>query len=236
MNRKPMPTLIGGIILAVIAIACVVAAIAVEQPAFYVFAVLFGIIGVTLALCGLFTFLIVKTAKKNLADPSTIANKTYGNSGNYVHIVASPNKSQAARNAAVNTLGILGMIFVGRGFFTWGGSYPVDVFVSEDELIVNNTQSNGKLLDKKFIRIPASEIADISFMSEKKYEDVSVTLKGGRKELNLYIRSDKHSTDEVRKTFAMLLKPETSDPFDIPAAAAAAEAEATASESQTPVQ
>lgn len=238
MNRKTTSLFVTGGILTAIAIASVIAALVTDQPFFYLFSILFGIVGVTVLLCGVFNLSVVKAAKKNIADPSKIAYKTYGDGKEYVHLVAYPNKSQAARNAAVNTLGILGLIFAGRGFFTWGGSYPVDVFVSENELITNSAQANGKLLDKKFNRFPASEIADISFISEKKYEDVCVTLKGRRRELNLYIRSDKHSSDEVRRTFAMLLKPEVSDPFEAPATAAtgASESAAVAEETETTIE
>lgn len=238
MNRKTTPLFVAGGILAAIAIASVIAALVMDQFAFYLFAILFGIVGVSILLGGVLNLFVVKAAKKNIADPSSLAYKTYGDGKEYVHLVAYPNKSQAARNAAVNTLGILGLIFAGHGFFTWGGSYPVDVFVSENELITNSAQANGKLLDKKFNRFPASEIADISFISEKKYEDVCVTLKGRRRELNLYIRSDKHSSDEVRRAFAMLLKPEESDPFEAPAAAATgvSESAAVAEETETTIE
>ncbi|MCI9032101.1 MAG: hypothetical protein HFK09_06245 [Clostridia bacterium] len=220
MNRKPIPLFVFCGIFAAAAIALAVGGIITEATAYYLFAVLLGISSVIFLLCGIFTLLVVKTAKKNLADPSTLAYKTYGKGEEYTHIVASPTKSQAGRNAAINAFGILGVLFVGRGFFTFGsGTCPIDVFVSENELITNSAQANGKLLDKKFNRFPASEIADISFISEKKYEDVCISFKGTNKALNLYIRTDKHSTDEVRKTFAKLMKPETGDPFEVPAAA-----------------
>ena len=70
MNRKTAPLFVAGGILTAIAIASVIAALVTEEPFFYLFAILFGIVGITILLCGVFNLCVVKAAKKNIADPS----------------------------------------------------------------------------------------------------------------------------------------------------------------------
>lgn len=163
-----------------------------------------GVAGVIVLLVGLSNLIAETKANKNINDENTISHRTYGGAKEYAYFsVILDRKGQAARNVAVNVLGVFGMIFGGGGLFV-SGTTSHDIFVNDEELVLNCPTTNKKLDDKKFSVIPASAVTDVRFETGKKYETVIVVHSAGALtfEVRIYNEND---VERVRESFLRLL-------------------------------
>lgn len=145
--------------------------------------VLSVIFGIALALFLILGFVMIakgKATKKLLADPNSIAYRTYGGNGDYLRFRAYIDRAaQRGRNAATNALGALSCLCCGVGVVSWGTSTS-DVFINEKELLIKNP-SNGSMNDNGFVRLLPEHIANTAFQSSANSFTVMLLTASGRK-------------------------------------------------------
>lgn len=168
-------------------------------------------IGIILIIVGIAKFVQYKKCERNMEDPSSLSHKTYGGGKQCTKFFAYINKkSQKAKNAAVNALGILSMFAGGVGVFQYGTS-SFDVFVSEDEIIINSMQINPTYNDAKFNVITKSEIKNIEFETKKAFELVTIMFKEERNPFTIEVLAKNTTTEAIRETFNKLLNKESDE-------------------------
>lgn len=211
MNYKKnnyKPVCITGAVLLAIGIGFLVGGL-ITDTGWMLFVTIISVLsGLIVLVVGLTNMLTDKKAGSNIDNPRSFAHRTYGGNENYDYFsVLLDRKGQAARNVAVNALGIAGMIFGGGGVFV-SGTTAHDIFVNEKELVLNNPSANKKLDDSKFGVIPADCVSDVRFETEKKYEHVIVVYDDGALSFDVRISSP-NDIQKVRNSFSRLLTKKT---------------------------
>ncbi len=204
--KKPnyKPVCITGAVLLAIGVGFLIARFVTNEPWTLLVTVICGFAGFITLLLGLINLSQAKKASANVENPSSIAHRTYGGSESYKHFsVILDRKGQAARNAAVNALGVVGMIFGGGGVFVSGTNYH-DAFVNDKELVLNSTSNNKVLNDSKFSVIPANCVSDVKFQSEKKFERVIVSYDDSALSFDVRVANE-NDRQIVRDSFSLLL-------------------------------
>lgn len=158
-----------------------------------------------------FLFLIIaaaqmameKKADKNMQNPQSLSYLTYGGHGDYVYFSATlNNQAENRKNAAVNAIGIVSMIFLGVGFFRYGQNF-YDVFVSPNGLVLNSKRTNNALEDMKFTVIPSSSITRINMESLKRVQRIFIDTTSHSSTITLDIRvKNEADAERVRDAFA----------------------------------
>ena len=174
---------------------------------FLILGAVIGVMALMFVMLGLAQLMKYKRAKKSISTEGTLANKTYGKAIEYKHFTFSFNKNaEKAANIAVNTLGVLGVLFGGAGTFVIGSNNNVnDLFVNDDEIIINNQRTNGNLKDKKFIVIPKSQIDALNITSSKNFERVMLTYGPEHREIVMDISSKNFDKEAIEKAFNGLM-------------------------------
>lgn len=140
----------------------------------------------------------------NVNNPSSIAHALFAEDSEFDYYFAVPNRAgQNAKNAAVSALGIMSFLFLGVGVVSYGKK-TVDVFVSEDELVINE-KNNPTFSDAKIKRIPASAVQNVQFVTKGKYERVQITFVNSAEALVLDVLASKCGAQQVRDSFSRLL-------------------------------
>ena len=70
-------------------------------------------------------------------------------------------------------------MFLGVGVFSFGGAESWDVFISSEEILINNRRNNSRLSDANFMRVPSNAVMSIGFQTDKNYQRILLTLAGG---------------------------------------------------------
>lgn len=113
-------------------------------------------------------------------NKSSLCYLTYGQGGNYTYFLAYPDRKwQNSRNAAANVAGALSFVFLGVGVFSFGGAESWDVFISSEEILINNRRKNNRFSDANFMRISSNAVMSIGFQTDKNYQRILLTLAGG---------------------------------------------------------
>ena len=190
MNKQTSPKtiliiglvfLIGGLITAGVTL------LVSGSPIIIIFSGIFTFTGLIITIVGMVQLSQRKAIDARMNDPSSMANKTYGGSGNYEYCLAYPDKDkQEARKAVANTVGAIGIIFGAGGVITTGLD-SVDVFVSPDEIIINDKKRNSLLEDELFRKIPVSTIDEITVKSGDDCVKVVISIANVKKPLILDI-------------------------------------------------
>ncbi len=193
------------VVLAIAAVLLIVG-FATELGILGFFALITIFAAVIVGIVGIVRVINAKKAEKKLNDPNSIASKTYGGTGNYAFFKANIGRgAQTARNAAVNTLGVLGMIFGGGGVFV-AGHDVFDVFVSPEEILINNKNKNLTFEDSKFQRIHSSNIKAVNYESLKAYERVIISFIDGGKDVVIDVMTgNNNDRTPIRNAFNLLI-------------------------------
>lgn len=169
-------------------------------------AVIILIIAVCFFVIGIPKLISYRKAKKNLENPSSYANKTYGNIHEYSHFVAYLNKkAQTAKNAAVNTLSALTSVFGFGGVFV-SGQNGWDVFVNKKNIILNCPNKNESFSDNKFKIVETSKIKKVDFETLKGIVRVKISMRDTEKifVIDVIIKSIEE-IEIVRETFKSIV-------------------------------
>lgn len=200
-------TLIPGAVFALAAVICYIVGLTCKIPVLGGIALFAIFIAVVFLIIGCSKAVSYKKTKASFENKSSLANKTYGKSEEYVHFVAYYNKkAQAAKNAAVNTLSALTSVFGMGGVFV-SGANGWDVFVSTDKIILNCPNQNVTYSDNKFKIIETSKIKKVEFETVKGFERVKFTMRDTEKTFALDVVSKTPETNAlVKQTFEEIIK------------------------------
>lgn len=208
MKTQAIAAIVCGALLAGIAIVMLVVGIFFPEDesmtvAFVMIAVLFLLGAGVLAIMAYVNFARLKKRQQNLDDPTTLAHKLYCKGSEYDFYQAYPVASgEVAKNVAMNAVGLLAFATVGVGVFGWSKKAAWEIFVTKEEIVINN--NNQKCEDDKFIRIPASVIENVQFESKKGQERTTITFNDGSDVLVFDVLEINQTAEDIHISF---LKP-----------------------------
>lgn len=208
-----------GILMAIGAIICLVVGLVAPEDesmmvAMIVIAVLLFIGAFALIYGAIISSVQEKSRQKNIDDPTTIAHELLKEGSDYERYIVYPvSADERQKKAVANTVGAIALVTLGVGFFSVGAKDPVEVFVSEKGLVLND--HNFGYSDERFIRFPASTFRDVRFETHGSKERVIITLSNYSDELMLDVPLKGKTPEEIRVSFLkpmrerLAMKPET---------------------------
>ena len=146
---------------------------------------------------------------RNLKNPDSLCAQTYGGK-EYIYLpVYLDREEQKERNSWANLIGILTLIGLGRGFFSYGASTS-DAFISKDEIIINK-YSNRNFDDKGFLRYSAKKIKQILIGGIERYTKITIVPDEGASVILEVPVSKKLNYEQIQQIFSLLLPDEEAE-------------------------
>ncbi len=206
-SRNPFPLLIfAGVILLVSIVLFVLAATEGDSSdgfGYMVIGALIFIIAIACACLGLSLQMRYKRFKANLANPDSMASKLTSENSKYDFYEAVPDAGeQSTKRAITNIVGAASFIFLGAGLFSFGRKNTIDVFVSDEEVVLNQRE-NSAYDENKMIRLNADVIDKFFIATKGRYDRVLLSLKGGEI-FELDISNARYKSDKIRASFDRL--------------------------------
>lgn len=115
------------------------------------------------------------------------------------YIVYPVSADEKQKKAVADTVGAIALVTLGVGFFSVGAKDPVEVFVSEKGLVLNDR--NFGYNDERFVRFPASTFRNVQFEDRGGKERVIISLSNYSDELIFDVPLKKKSAEEIRVSF-----------------------------------
>lgn len=194
-----------GILMAIGAIICLVVGLVAPEDesmmtAMIVIAVLLFIGAFALIYGAIISSVQEKSRQKNIDDPTTIAHELLKEGADYERYIVYPvSADEKQKKAVADTVGAIALVTLGVGFFSVGAKDPVEVFVSEKGLVLNDR--NFGYNDERFVRFPASTFRNVQFEDRGGKERVIISLSNYSDELIFDVPLKKKSAEEIRVSF-----------------------------------